>query len=414
MKTFGIIFKKTSTAFATKNLSVDYLDETSNIKNKNLSEKKSIHYMAKEELGQVHAAGFLHKLLVLKRNHGDPSPSLQDNETRKNRILTCWHEHFERYGRPKARQMKYGKGKSKEILGHKAVISFSEAFYKKLIKKGVNPDQVLHQTVKIGMRKFQEKFVERGDSIGYAYGFHHDTDNLHAHIFLMPTTERGRRVGLSGSLETKKHLKSRHLNQIGYIREQMELQEARWLKILDDPKKLAEFKTRYNSEKLLIEHGIDLKIPKDYPIQAGPVFERDPRFYADLSRMKQLQDSMKKIRETLKTRRNSINNQTIESYGFRLSGIFTPPKDRLGLSKMAQDIDLISHAISRQKLQKQYHQLRSLYAQELQKLKNQDVNDYGQLHPARIHRKWEVYHAQKRAASQKRQSINPATRIRHH
>jgi hypothetical protein len=45
------------------------------------------------------------------------------------------------------------------------------------------------------MRKFAEKF-HRGGSISFAYGLHHDTAHLHAHLALCPRTARDRYVVL--------------------------------------------------------------------------------------------------------------------------------------------------------------------------------------------------------------------------
>jgi hypothetical protein len=48
------------------------------------------------------------------------------------------------------------------------------------------------------MRKFAEKF-HPGDSIGFAYGLHHETAHLHAHLALCSRTAKGRYVGCSAS-----------------------------------------------------------------------------------------------------------------------------------------------------------------------------------------------------------------------
>ena len=50
------------------------------------------------------------------------------------------------------------------------------------------------------MYRFKENFYPE-DRIGYAYGIHHDTDNLHMHVFLLPRTEKGKRVGFSDQLK---------------------------------------------------------------------------------------------------------------------------------------------------------------------------------------------------------------------
>ena len=72
----------------------------------------------------------------------------------------------------------------------------SRELHDKLVEAGINPDRVLQSTMKKMMGKFAERFHPT-DSIGYAYGIHHDTDNLHVHVALCPRTARGAYVGCS-------------------------------------------------------------------------------------------------------------------------------------------------------------------------------------------------------------------------
>ena len=64
----------------------------------------------------------------------------------------------------------------------------------KLVAAGIDPGRVLQSTLKKIMGKFSERF-HSADSIGYAYGLHHDTDNLHIHVALCPRTATGAYVG---------------------------------------------------------------------------------------------------------------------------------------------------------------------------------------------------------------------------
>ena len=58
------------------------------------------------------------------------------------------------------------------------------------------------------MRRFNERF-HPNDSIGYAYGIHHDTANLHVHVAICPRTENGSYVGCSTSRSNQsKHKKA--------------------------------------------------------------------------------------------------------------------------------------------------------------------------------------------------------------
>ncbi|MBX7157454.1 MAG: hypothetical protein K1X66_03605 [Verrucomicrobiae bacterium] len=224
----AMIFAKKSTWKA--RLDIDYLDETSQLKQRNRPKefitgqklRQFSDYASKETVGQVYPGGFFH-FKVGQNNDGTfTSPSLLSNEERKKRITQSWHEHLKRTS---------GKGK---VIQHRMVFSMSKEMHDALVKASLNPDSVLHRSMKQVMRQFQEKF-HPGDSIGYAYGIHHDTDNLHVHVALCPRTKEGRYVGCS----TPKNLKhSKHRDQMGYIRKCFEVQNRKWEEILKNPEKL--------------------------------------------------------------------------------------------------------------------------------------------------------------------------------
>jgi hypothetical protein len=106
------------------------------------------------------------------------------NDERKRRISEAWFEHLRKY--PTSSQ--------NPVIQHRLVFSMSREMHDKLVEAGINPDRVLQTTTKKIMGKFNERF-HPADSIGYAYGIHHDTDNLHVHIALCPRTARGAYVG---------------------------------------------------------------------------------------------------------------------------------------------------------------------------------------------------------------------------
>ena len=80
------------------------------------------------------------------------------------------------------------------VIAHRLVFSMSKEQHDALTDAGINPDQVLHSTMKKVMRRFNERF-HPNDSIGYAYGLHHDTANLHVHVAICPRTANGSYVG---------------------------------------------------------------------------------------------------------------------------------------------------------------------------------------------------------------------------
>jgi MobA/VirD2-like, nuclease domain len=99
----------------------------------------------------------------------------------------------------------------------------SGELHDKLVPSGINPDRVLHSTMKKAMAKFAERFLP-DDAVGYAYGLHHDTDNLHIHVALCPRTAKGAYVGCS----TSRTNFSGHQNQMDYLRNCFERENRRW------------------------------------------------------------------------------------------------------------------------------------------------------------------------------------------
>jgi hypothetical protein len=113
-----------------------------------------------------------------------------------------------------------------------------------LVASGINPDRVLHSTMKKAMAKFAERF-HPNDAVGYAYGLHHDTDNLHVHVALWPRTARGAYVGCSMARTPT----SGHNDQMKYLRSCFEQENKRWERILASPQKLEEhLSRRFDSE----------------------------------------------------------------------------------------------------------------------------------------------------------------------
>jgi hypothetical protein len=211
----GFIFAHKSTARG--RLDLEYLDETSGRKAslraaKKLDEevgkklKGFVDYASKESIGQVHAGGFLHNAIRRNSDGTSTAPSKLSNEERKRRITEAWKHHLNRFG-SQAKQ---------PVVAHRLVFSMSTEQHDALVKAGISPDQVVISSVKKVMERFAERF-HRGDSIGYAYGLHHDTDNLHVHVALCPRSAKGRYVGCSMSRHPGKHK-----NQMVFMREWFE------------------------------------------------------------------------------------------------------------------------------------------------------------------------------------------------
>ncbi len=243
----GQIFARKSTNRGV--VDIEYLDEKSQRKEyfrRRALEKTEIgkklkafaDYASKETIGQVHVGGFLHNMVRINSDGTSTAPTSLSNEERKQRIVRNWMEHLWAHHSTG--------GKKKKVIQHRLVFSMSTEQHNALVAAGINPDQVLHSTMKKIMGKFNDKFHRR-DSIGYAYGIHHDTDNLHVHVALCPRTKLGKYVGCS----TSRSKNSKHKRQMDYLRECFELENKRWEKDLSQPQKLDEILSkRFDSHKI--------------------------------------------------------------------------------------------------------------------------------------------------------------------
>jgi hypothetical protein len=194
-------------------------------------------YASKETLGQVHAGGFLHHLILVNPDGSRTAPSQLTNDERKRRISEAWFEHIRKF--PTSSQ--------NAVIQHRLVFSMSRELHDKLVEAGINPDRVLQTATKNIMGKFNERF-HPADSIGYAYGIHHDTDNLHVHVVLCPRTARGAYVGCS----TARNPASGHKDQMRYLRSCFERENKRWEQVLASPQKLEEHPSRrLDSDKIV-------------------------------------------------------------------------------------------------------------------------------------------------------------------
>lgn len=243
----GIILAKKSTW--TSRLDLNYLDETS-LEKRSQSEDMEIgsqldqfaDYASKETLGEVHISGFLHNRVAENSDGSFTHPANLENEERKRRITREWAKVL--------MEPVSGRGSRADIIQHRLVFSMSTEVHAACLQNGLNPDQVLHETMKTVMKKFGEKFHPE-DPISYAYGFHHDTGNLHAHVALCPRTANGNYVGFS-TPRNKATNESQHRDQMGYVRQQCAKENRRWDQIFSDPQKLNQFMTNRHSNRWLL------------------------------------------------------------------------------------------------------------------------------------------------------------------
>jgi hypothetical protein len=301
----GQIFAHKSTARG--GLDLEYLDETSRRK-VSLREradmdqqigKKLKHftdYASKETLGQVHAGGFLHHSIRINPDGTRTAPSQLSNPERKQRITEAWRKHL----------AKSPSTAKRPVIAHRLVFSMSKEQHDALTGAGINPDQVLHSTLKKVMRRFNEKF-HSNDSIGYAYGIHHDTANLHVHFAICPRTENGSYVGCS----TSRSSQSKHKKQMDCIKSWFEIENSRWEKILGSPQKLEEtLSKRLDADRLIFSPKLNhLQMTALRCVQN-----------ADSIRLQQLYQSIRNLEAWLANKRRELGAQHNGRFVSRLLG----------------------------------------------------------------------------------------------
>ena len=185
----------------------------------------------------------------------------------------------------------------------------------KLVETGINPDRVLQSATKNIMGKFNERF-HPADSIGYAYGIHHDTDNLHIHVALCPRTARGAYVGCS----TARNPASGHKDQMEFLRSCFERENKRWEQILASPQKLEEhLSRRIDSDKIVFS-------PRLNPSQMDALRNAQT---AEAIRLQQLYQSIRNLEASIAAKRKYFVLKRSANFVSRLVGRRVPKAARV-------------------------------------------------------------------------------------
>ena len=193
--------------------------------------------LQKKHSARFTRGGFFHPLILANPDGTRSAPSKLSNQQRKRRLSQAWFDHLRKF--PTSSQ--------NPVIQHRLIFTLSKPFHDKLVDSGINPDRVLQSTMKKVMKKFAERFHPT-DSIGYAYGIHHDTDHLHVHVALCPRSAKGAYVGCSMSRSNT----SGNKNQMTYLKTCFEQENRRWAQILDSPQKLEEhLSKRLDSDKMM-------------------------------------------------------------------------------------------------------------------------------------------------------------------
>jgi hypothetical protein len=203
----------------------------------------------------------------------------------------------------------------------------STAFHDKLVATGINPDIVLRSSLKTVLNRFQQQFHPT-DSIGYAYGLHHDTDNLHAHVAICPRTAKGHYVGLSMSRTRE----SGNKNQMTYLMRAFDRENRKWDKLLSSPDKLQKALAMHlESEKMAIA-------PKISPKQLQ-VLREDESLHA--SRLRNSYQAIQKLERALHQKRQAQRTVRVMRNISRVFGWRKPAPVR-SVEKVAGAVEKIS------------------------------------------------------------------------
>ncbi len=343
-------------------LDLEYLDETSQVKQEQMEKfqrqigkklRQFNDYASKEKFGEVHVAGFLHDAVACNPDGTSTYPKKLDNDERKRRITAAWMK--------KLTQPVYGRGARMDVIQHRLVFSMSSELHNRCVKAGINPDKVLHQSMKRVMGKFKDNF-HPNDRIAYAYGFHHDTDNPHVHVALCPRTARNNYVGYSKPKYDSKV--SGHRNQFAFVQKVFEQECQRWGETLSTPEKIRELRSLKQCEEYFFH--------RRYTVQQ---IVKDRRINRHSSRrISQTQVLLNKIRKEIleiesQRKVERMSRLVAECFGWKR---FTP---RISLVKSVSKIGQASRSMRLQALRRDYFKLRAIYHH---KLSNINQNPYEQ------------------------------------
>jgi hypothetical protein len=75
--------------------------------------------------------------------------------------------------------------------GHRFVVSLSPEDTHALVSCGIPPEEALREIWSTTMELYKKKHKWEKEELGWLAGIHHDTDNVHMHFLLFPTTKTG-------------------------------------------------------------------------------------------------------------------------------------------------------------------------------------------------------------------------------
>jgi hypothetical protein len=136
--------------------------------------KEGVDYLTKEDQGKLKAFGFIRDDIIKLRGK---FPHRMENNDLVDASMDAWQARL--------------KKKNIKRVAHKYVLSLSPQLCEVLMQTKHSADELLTNSVREVMRRYQEKYYP-GEKLGYLVGIHHDKAHLHAHVMLFPTTEKGK------------------------------------------------------------------------------------------------------------------------------------------------------------------------------------------------------------------------------
>jgi hypothetical protein len=322
-------------------------DRVRKMRGDKISEKttpgEGLDYITKNA-GELHAAGFIRTMACQNQDKSFTHFESMTNKERRDRVLKAWRKHASKF--PKTYKDH-----------HRLVFSMSKEMHDKLVEKGINPEMVLHQALKRSLRNFTDKF-HKGDSLGYTYGFHHDTDNLHAHVFVHPRTKFGERVSFSSQLKGRKP--NGQVDKLNFLKESLATQVRSWEKKLEDPKVREALQKHIHAEKFTFTPKPRVPI-RPTVLVGSPEYnewmEHRTRLQNQFQNLKELESDIRSLR--MKRAAFKVKKNAIRLLGYR------PSMMEKAFGKIAKEI---SYSILKAK-QDQRFQLQESYRMELREAK---------------------------------------------
>lgn len=160
--------------------------------------------------GQLYLGGFLGKKMR-KSKKSTSSPLIEPRRTGWIRKIGDMWTYF------LTKRLRGRKPKDNTPVRHNFSVSLDPKLVKNLFSSGVPAQPFLEQVVKDTWNQYLIEQGWKGDDIGYLYGFHLDTANLHIQMMVFPWTEKGNRLRVSNRAKGKDGKIYNHLTRLSEI-----------------------------------------------------------------------------------------------------------------------------------------------------------------------------------------------------